>query len=145
MAKTAGLGDIDERSLARVLEETVLTHAGDQNVGEPIIVEIAHGHAHPVHFQIEASASRDVGKRAVPIIAIKLESGTLLLMLWPVHSPVHSIDEQNVLPSVGIVVEKSAARPECFLAQERGGCDCCGSAQEIAPVHGMFTNPLRMA
>ena|SRR5438552_15566412 len=102
-----------------------------------------------------------------------------------VPGPVHGVDQQYVLPAVVVVIEKSAARAECFGQQlaaicaavvpkmdarllgnvreletqrrRRSGCQCrerrrprrnSGATrvrQEVAPLHGNVTKPLRIA
>jgi len=85
-----------------------LPHAGHIEVGKPIVVDVSYGHAHPVHLDVEARGARDVGERAVAVVAVEAERGALPR----VTGPVHAVDEQNVLPAVGVVVEKRAARSQ---------------------------------
>ena len=59
------------------------------------------------------AASRHVGERAVAIVAVKTQRGPLPL----VPGPVHRVDQQDVLPAVGVVVEKRAARAQRFRKQ----------------------------
>ncbi len=108
--KPGGFRDIDERALAGVAKEAILADAGDEQVGEAVVVVIADGDAHAVHFDVEPGGFGDVGERAVAIVVIEAERGALLL----VARPIHRIDEQDVLPTVGVVVEKGAAGAECF-------------------------------
>ena len=49
-----------------------LADAGDENVGKAVVVVIAEGYAHAVHFDIEAGGAGDVGERTVAIVAIQL-------------------------------------------------------------------------
>ena len=118
--------DVDEMALAGVLEQAVLADAGDENVGEAVVVVIADGHAHAVHFDIKPGAARDVREGAVAIVAIEAQRGALALVPWPVHA----VDQQDVLPAVAIVIEKRAARSRAFLA---GACRrtrrCCGETE----------------
>ena len=51
-----------------------------------------------------------VGKGAVTVVAVKPKGRCLAL----VTRPVHAIDKQDVLPSVAVIVEESAARAERF-------------------------------
>src|SRR6185369_8661589 len=102
-----------------------------------------------------------------------------------VPRPVHGVEQQNVLPAVVVVIEKSASGAECFRQQlaairaavvpkmdarlrsnvreretrrrRRRGRECrdrrrpgsnSGAAhvrQEVAPLHGNVTKPLRIA
>jgi hypothetical protein len=86
----------------------VLTNAGDQNVGIAVIVVISDCNSHAIHFNIQASAASYVRKCSVTIITVKLECASLAL----VPGPIHSVDEKNVLPAVGVIVEESAARTQ---------------------------------
>lgn len=90
-----------------------MAHAGNENVGEAIIVVIADGYAHSVHFDIETRAFGDVAEGSVAIVAVESQRR----LLPPVARPIHAINEQNVLPAVGVVIEKGAARPERFGKQ----------------------------
>ena len=83
------------------------TH-GDEEVREPVVVEVADRDAHPVQLDVEARRARDVGERAVPVVAVQPQRRPLPL----VTGPVHAVDEQDVLPAVGVVVEERAAGPE---------------------------------
>ena len=73
-----------------------------------------------------------VGEGAVAIIAIEAEGGALAFVLGPVHA----VDQQDVLPAVGVVIEEGAAGTESFREKfaavraaivaelnSRGGCD----------------------
>ena len=95
------------------MEQPVLTYAGDQNVGEPVVVIVPNGHAHAVHFYIESGASSDVGEGAVAVVAIKPRRGAALL----VAGPIHPVNQKNVLPAVAVVVEESTTRTQS-LGQE---------------------------
>jgi hypothetical protein len=110
LAQTAGIGHVDKSALAGIVEEPVLSHAGDENVREAVIVIISDGHAHTVHFNIQAGVRGDVGEGAISVVAIETQRGVQLL----VAGPIHSIDQKNILPAVAVVVEKGAARTHSF-------------------------------
>ena len=105
VAESALGGDVDECAFAGVAKEAVLADAGDENVGKAVVVVIADGDAHAVHFNVETGAMGDVGEGAVAIIAIEAECGALAF----VPRPVHAIDQQDVLPAVGVVIEERAS------------------------------------
>ena len=65
--------DVDERAFAGVLKEPVLPDAGDQNIGETVVVVIRHGHAQAVHLDCEPGAPRHIRERAVAIVAVERE------------------------------------------------------------------------
>src|SRR5205807_10532663 len=108
--EAAGTRGVDERSLAGVAKKMALADAGDENVGETVVVVIADGHAHSVKLDVESCAARYVRECAVAIVAVEAKSRTLAL----VTGPVHSIDQKNVLPAVAVVVEERAARAQRF-------------------------------
>src|SRR5207247_2665472 len=98
----ARAGGLDEGSFAGVAKEAALADASDENVGEAIVVVIADGHAHSVHLDVKPHAFGDIGKSAVAIVAVETQGRAPAL----VAGPVHAIDEQNVLPAVGVVIQK---------------------------------------
>ena len=84
-----------------------------RDVGKAVVVEVADGDAHAVELDVEAGGARDVGERAVAVVAVEAQRRSLPL----VPGPVHAVDEQDVLPAVAVVVEERAARAE-RLGQE---------------------------
>ena len=156
-----------------LLEQPVLAHGGDQDIGEAVVVVIGHRHAHAVHLHRQAGALGHVGEGAVAIVAVELEGAALAL----VAGPVHAVHQQDVEPAIAIVIEKRAAGPHGLgqiLGAERAavvmevdarrGGDIgqpeaqarrrAGSAGRSAkpepakkrpPVHAMLTKPSRMA
>ena len=64
---------VDERALAGVAKQPALPDAGDEEVGKPVVVEVADGDTHAVHLDVEAGRARDVGERAVAIVAIQAQ------------------------------------------------------------------------
>ena len=114
----AGVGHIHKRSLAGIVEEPVLPHAGDQDVGKSVIVIIANGDAHSVHFHVQPDAGSDVGKCTVPVVAVEPQRGAPLL----VAGPIHPIDQKDVLPAVAVIVEKGAAGTQCLRKELAAKC-----------------------
>ena len=142
-AEAARLRDVDERALAGIAEQPVLADAGDEEVGKAVVVEVADGDAHPVHLHVEAGGARDVGERAVAVVAIQRERRPLPL----VPGPVHAVDEQDVLPAVGVVVEERAAGAERLgqqLAAVARRC-CAGTARPAAAVTSTKRKPAAAA
>jgi hypothetical protein len=64
-------GHVFELAVAFVVKEAVAFERGDVDVVAPVVVEIGHGHADAVDFDVEAAAARDVGERAVMIVAVE--------------------------------------------------------------------------
>ena len=85
------------------MEQPVLAHACDQNVGKSIVVIIADSNTHAVHFHIKSGAGGNIGEAAVSVVVIKPERRATLL----VAGPIHSVDQKNVLPAIAVIVEKS--------------------------------------
>jgi len=50
------LRDVGEGAFAGVVEEAALADAGDENVGETVVVVIGDGDRHAVEFNVEAAA-----------------------------------------------------------------------------------------
>ena len=64
----AALRDVDERALAGIAEQAVLTDARHQQVGKPVVVPVTHRHAHPVHL---------VSRPAARVTSVKVPSRLL--------------------------------------------------------------------
>ena len=111
--QAAGARDVEECSLPSIAKQTVLAHAGDVNIREAVVVVVTNGHTHAVHFNVESGLLRHVGECSVSIVAIEAKGGSVAVM----SRPVGAVDEQDVLPAVGIVVEKCATRTEGFGKQ----------------------------
>ena len=112
----AGLvGDVHEGALAGVVEQPSLAHRGDVEVGKTVVVVVADGDTHAVHFDVEPGLPRDIGEGAVAVVAVELHRGALFVVPGPIH-PLH---QEDVLPAVAIVIEKCASRAHA-LGQELG-------------------------
>src|SRR5205814_9757677 len=59
--EAAGTRGVHESPFAGVAEETALADAGDENIGETVVVVIADGHAHSIELDVNAGAARHVG------------------------------------------------------------------------------------
>ena len=111
--EAARSGHVEERALAGVPEQPVLSDAGDEQVGIAVVVEVADGGAHSVELDIEAGAARHVGKCAVAVVAEQAQRRPPAR----VAGPVHAVDQQDVQPAIGVVIEKCAPGPERFGQQ----------------------------
>src|SRR5208282_3337099 len=58
----AHMRHVRERTLAGIFEKMILSDAGYENVSEAVVVVIADGDSHAIHFNVEARGMRDVGK-----------------------------------------------------------------------------------
>src|SRR3989442_9463969 len=75
-----------------------------------IVVVVPCRHTHSIHFKIKTGSTGYIGESSIAIVAIELERAAVAL----VAGPIRSVDEENVLPSVGIVIQKCTAWTECF-------------------------------
>src|SRR4029453_6871198 len=98
-------GNVQKCSFPGVAIETVLANAGDVYVRETVVVVVANGHTHPVHLNVEPGLFRHVGECSITVVAEEAKGGTLAMM----SGPIGAVDEKDVLPPVGIVVEECAA------------------------------------
>src|SRR5208283_4129074 len=105
-----GEGYIDKGSLAGIVEQPVLAYTGDENVREAVVVIVADSHAHAVHLNVESGAGSNVGEGSVSVVVIQPQRGVPLL----VAGPIHSVDEENVLPAVAVVIEEGTAGTHGF-------------------------------
>ena len=104
---------VHESTSAGVAKKSALPHASDENVGETIIIVIADGHAHAVDLDVEAGASRHVRKRAVAVVPVEPQRGSLAL----VSGPVHAVHQQDVLPAIAVIIKERAARAQSLRQQ----------------------------
>ena len=69
-ARKAGTrGHIGETAVAEISVESVALHAGDENIGESVVVEVAGGHRYRISFACESRLRRDVGERHVAVVS----------------------------------------------------------------------------
>src|SRR5258708_37391331 len=112
---------MNESSLAGVAKKTALAHAPKEDVGETVVIIIADGNSHSIELDVEACAARHVGKRAVAVVAVEPQSGSLAFARTErsecVPGPVHAVHKKDVLPAVVVVVEERAARPKRLREQ----------------------------
>jgi len=80
-------------------------NGGDVNVDIAVVVIVADGATEPIHLHRETSLPRHIGERSVSIVVIK--RGKRIARFMP--RPVHGIDQQNVLPSVIVVIQETNA------------------------------------
>ena len=104
------LRHVFEAAAAAVPEKMIAAERRDVDVDVAVVVEVRRGHAEAVHLDREPGGSRDVGEGAVVIVAIERRIRFSAL----VASPVHRVDEENVLPAVVVDVEEGAAGPQRF-------------------------------
>ena len=104
----AGLrGDVGEAAVAEVAVEGVALHAGDEDIGVAVVVEVADGDGRGIAFAGEARLGGDVGERHVAVIAKQavIEFGAGLAEAGNGGA----IGEEDVGAAVVVVVENGDA------------------------------------
>ena len=82
----------------------------DVDVHVPVVVIVGRRATESVHFYGEARLQRDVGESAVLVVVIQRGNGFARFVLGPIPG----IDEQDVLPAVVVIVEKTDAAAHGF-------------------------------
>src|SRR5690348_2208560 len=108
--KSCFLGHVREGAVAIIVKQMILAVGGDEDVVTAVVIIIADGYAHAIHFNGQARLLGHVRKCSVVIVAIEGQRGVLAAMAGPV-SAVH---KQNVFPAVAVVIEKSDAGAHGF-------------------------------
>ncbi len=104
------LGDVGKGSVTIIFEKVVLAQRSDENIVVAVVVVIADGYAHAVHFDVEAGFSGDVGEGAVVIIVIESGMRCAAVMLGKIGA----VDEENILPAVVIGIDEGNAGAHGF-------------------------------
>jgi len=90
------------------VKETALTYGGNEYVVIAIVVVVADGDAHAIHADCQSRLLRNIGKGSVAIVVIELQRrGTL-----GSPRPVFTVCEQNVGPSVVVVIDEGNPRSQ---------------------------------
>ena len=105
----AGLrGDIGETAVAEVAIEDVALHAGDEDIGEAVVVEVADGDRHRIAFAGQPGLGGDVGKRQVAVVAkqavVEFRAGLAET------GNGRAVGEEDVRAAVVVVVENARRR-----------------------------------
>ena len=77
---------------------------------ETVVVIIAHRTAQAVGLDSEASLAGDIGERSIVIVVVKRWERFAGFVLRPIHG----VHEEDVLPAVVVVVEKTDAAAHGF-------------------------------
>ena len=105
IAYTSLSRNIAELSVAKIVKQMVRTDRCDINIRIAIVIVVAYRAAHSVEFDGKARTASHVRKRPILIVVIESRVGFASLMFGPIHR----IDEQDVLPAVVVVVQKTNA------------------------------------
>src|SRR4029077_11352314 len=99
------LRDVGEGAVAIVVKKPAPAERGYEEIVEAVVVVIADGYAHAVHFYVEAGFASHIGERAIVIVVVELGCGVLL----DVAGPLHAVHEEDGGPAVVIVIDESDA------------------------------------
>ncbi len=99
-------GDVAELAAAFVVEQPVAFERGDVDVLAAVVVVVGDRHSHAVHLDIETAARRDIGKRAVRVVAVESRGGVAAS-----RSPIFRVDQQDVEPAVAVGIEERTPEP----------------------------------
>ncbi len=76
----------------------------DVDIVAAVVIVIRNRDSQSINLDIQTGARRDIGKRAVVIIAIERR-----MRLAPARRPILRVHEQNIQPPVAVGIEESAA------------------------------------
>ena len=127
---------IDEGAFSIVLKKPVLADTGNKHILMPVVVVVSDSNTHPVHTHRESGGFSDVSKRAVPIVLIQFQRGSLKRP----SGPVRAVKDQNVEPAIAVVIEKRATRPHSLrevLGAKRPGVVMEINARGLRDVYEM--------
>ena len=68
-------GDVRERAVAVVVEQQVLAPAGDEEIVVAVVIVIGHGDAGGPNAPSQSGLLRDIGERAVAVVAVQADDG----------------------------------------------------------------------
>src|SRR5580698_1481204 len=113
--KPGRLSDVSKSSVAIVVEKMALADRSYENVVESVVVVIADGDAESEERNAEPGLTGHVGESAVMIIVVELQRARAVRMMQRgVSRPVLPVDQQNVGPSVVVVIDERAAGTHGF-------------------------------
>ena len=110
-AQPGVLAHVGEGAVAVVAVEDGAAVGGDEQIGEAVVIVIAHGHAHAEGASGDAGFFCDVGEGAVAIVFVKRVADGARGLEEIARTAVHQVD---VHPAVVVVIEESAAGAHGF-------------------------------
>src|ERR1700730_3447683 len=110
-ADTGFLRNVGKSSVAVVVIQNAFSVLGQVEIGEAVVIVVAHCGTHAIAPSGYACFLRHVAEGAVPIVAIESIAEWLIRI---VEIATSAIDQVNIHPAVIVVVEKSAARAGGF-------------------------------
>ena len=95
---------VRKSTVAVIVEQKVLTPAGDEDVVEAVVIVVAHGNAGSPHATPQPGFRGDIGKRAVAVILIQSDDCLVGRRLQAAAGQDH-----DVLPAIVVVIEEGHA------------------------------------
>ena len=105
------LTDIGKGAVALIAPQARVPIAGDNDILIAIIVIIRRCHPHAIQRLIETALLRHITKCAIALIAIQAHGRLWLLSL---SRPTAAVYEQNVEPSIAVVIEEPSPGTHSF-------------------------------
>ena len=103
--------DVLERPISQVAVEGVLAKTGHIKIGPSIVVEVTHGHSHPVALSRYPGLGRDLSEGPVFVVPIQGMAGWNAGRGMPMSTTVDQIDVQ---PSIVVVIYKGGSSAHGF-------------------------------
>src|SRR5262249_13196045 len=99
-AQACLLSHVCKLSITQISEQPVASQPTDKNIYPAVVVVVANSDSHTVHLDRQASFTGSIREGAVPVVAVEGRERSSTLVAWPVHA----VDEQNILPTVVVVI-----------------------------------------
>ena len=113
-------GDILERAVAAIVVQNVAVHAGHEDIRMAVVIVIGYRDSHGVAFARHAGFFRNVGKRAVAIVAEQAVGKFRAALFQRRH--LRAVGEENVHAAVVVVIQRGhAAQHQFGLVKLAGG------------------------
>ena len=111
-------GDVSEAAVSEVVIEHVLPVVGREQIEAAVVVVVADADARCPADRAETGARRDIGERAIVVVAVEMRRGSpagrMRLVLARQLLQPRAVQHQRVQPAVVVVVEECDAGPVGF-------------------------------
>ena len=105
-----------EFSSAFIVKKMIAADAGNENIGQAVVVVIADGDTHRIKAYIQPRPCRHVGEMAVAVVVVKRHCRRLHAF-WDVPGPIRGIDKEQILVAVAVIIKKRHAAAHGFRQQ----------------------------
>ena len=102
---TGYLCDVNEGAVTAVLEESVGFKGADIDIWITVVIVIGDGDTHAIERCGEPCGFGDIDEGAVPVVSVECHR---LPLLGCLPFPIPPVDEEDILPTVGVIVDESA-------------------------------------